>query len=420
MKKSSKAQGSSSNPIVRIYWGDILFDTILCEPGDPVTIGREQGSTLVMDLGRGATAAKIPLVSCNSDATADLVFDKKMEGQVRIAGKLHTLEKLRGMPETEKTTDGLFKFRLTQKDTASIVVGYVSFDITWSKTHSLIPRPIMLDRRAMTFTTAIGISMVVLFTLFTVPEVEVPEDKPPERIVEIIPPKILRPKPPGEAPPPAGDASAQAAAEAPKPPTAAEKLKSADLSNLASSLSSIGANVAAPAVKNREVATEQTPSQSFSASAVASTNTQKASIGQTQGAGEGGFAGTGQLGLAGNSGLEGGTGTTLGGTGTDGGEGLDRQVIDQIVRRRQDRIRLCYERQLNFSPGLAGKVTVQFTIHSDGSVAKSLIIEDTMKNTSVNDCISSEVKSWTFPRPKGGAMVKVDYPFVFESGGTQF
>lgn len=93
-------------------------------------------------------------------------------------------------------------------------------------------------------------------------------------------------------------------------------------------------------------------------------------------------------------------------------------MIDQIVRRRQDRIRLCYERQLNFVPGLAGKVTVQFVIGKEGNVQKSTIIEDTMNNKAVKDCINTEVKEWVFPKPKGDTDVTVDYPFVFESGGA--
>ncbi len=422
MKRSSKEQGSSSL-IVRVYWGDILYDTVICDKNEPVTIGRAAGSSFVIDLGKTTGLNQLPLLKCNPDGSAELCFTAKMEGHVRVGGKLQTLEKLRAAPGTEKTADGLFKFRMSSEDTASIVVGYVSFEITWSKEFSLVPRPIVLDTRGAIFTAAVSVSMILLFTLFTVPEVAPPEEeKPPERIVEIIPPKILRPKnndaPPADAAPPAAG-SPVVAQEAPKPPSAAETLKNADLGSLVSNLSSIGANVSAPAVQNRDVAMEG-PTTSFSSTAAANANTAKASLGATQGAGEGKLSGTGQLGLAGNSGLVSGTGNTLGGVAGEGGAGLDRQVIDQIVRRRQDRIRLCYERQLNFVPGLAGKVTVQFTIGVEGNVVSSTLMEDTMKNNAVNNCIAQEVKSWTFPRPKGNAMVKVDYPFVFESGGTRF
>jgi hypothetical protein len=90
-------------------------------------------------------------------------------------------------------------------------------------------------------------------------------------------------------------------------------------------------------------------------------------------------------------------------------------VIESIIRRRLDRIRLCYTRQLNFYPKLSGKVTVHFVIGKTGQVVESSVIEDTMKNQSVRSCILYEVKTWTFPNPEGGTLVNVDYPFVFES-----
>lgn len=422
MKKSPKEQASSNSLIVRVFWGDILYDTVLCDAKEPITVGRQQGCTFVMDLGKGSTLSKLTLLKYNSDGSAELCFDKRMEGHVRGSGKMQTLEKLRAAPETEKTADGLFKVRVSPQDTASVVVGYVSFDISWSRGRMTVPRSLVLDTRAATITGSIAVSMLILFTMFTVPELPPEEEKPPERIVEIIPPAILKPKPvaPSDAAPAAAGSPVINAEAPPAPPkpTAAETLKSADLGSLVNNLSSIGANVAAPAVKKEVV--NEAPAQSFSATAVKETGPAKATIGKTQGEGVGGFTGTGQLGLSGNSGLIGNGGTALGAPGGEGGEGLDRQVIDQIVRRRQDRIRLCYERQLNFVPGLKGKVTVQFLIDGTGSVMKNTISEDTMQNKAVSDCILSEVKSWTFPKPKGGATVKVDYPFVFESGGTNF
>jgi outer membrane biosynthesis protein TonB len=419
MKKSPKEQANSNSLIVRVFWGDILYDTVLCDSSTPISIGREVGSTFVMDLGRGSTVAKLNFLKCTSDG-AELCFDAKMEGHIRAGGKMLTLDQVRTMPETTKTGDGLFTYRLGGTDTASVVVGYVSFDVTWSKGRSIVPRPLVLDRRAAMITGSIGISMLLLLTFFTATEVPPPEETKPERIVTITAPKIVRPKDSPseeEAAPAPGNPTPTQAAPAQKAPTAAETLKSADLGSLVSGLSAISANAAGPNITKREVASDS-PTTSFSANAVKSTGVAKASLGQTTGNGDGGISATGPLGLAGNSGLAGGTGTGLG-TGTgDGGAGLDRAVIDQIVRRRQDRIRLCYERQLNFVPGLAGKITVQFQINTDGTVLSSTLIEDTMKNKAVNDCVATEVKSWTFPRPKGGAVVKVDYPFVFESGSS--
>jgi hypothetical protein len=39
----------------------------------------------------------------------------------------------------------------------------------------------------------------------------------------------------------------------------------------------------------------------------------------------------------------------------------------------------------------------------------------TLKSPSVEDCVVRRMQSWVFPKPKGGGMVIVNYPFVFTS-----
>jgi outer membrane biosynthesis protein TonB len=266
--------------------------------------------------------------------------------------------------------------------------------------------------------------------LLSGPKTEEPEkERPPERIVEILPPKEVvharaamgERKKSDDGGAAKGEAG-KAAVAPPKTvskPSAADSLRSANLGSLVNNLSSLS-NSAAPSA-NTDVkvaaAAAQDGAAGFTTDGLKSgAGGKSVGIGRTVGQGEGGFQGTGKLGLSGNSLVEGSAGRGVTGPAQQGG-GLDRAVIDQIVRRRQDRIRLCYERQLNFSPNLAGKVSVHFTIGADGQVVKAGIIEDTMKNQAVRDCIATEVKTWTFPRPSGGTLVEVDYPFVFESGG---
>jgi hypothetical protein len=440
MKKLLKGQAGSNNPgmLVRVFWGDILYDTVVCESGQPTTVGREPGCTFVMDLGRKTTVSQLPLITITGDKSAELVFDQHMEGHVRTGGKLVTLEKARAQNLAVAGSDGLYRIALGGEDTASVVIGYVSFDIAWAKSRTLLPRPIILDRKAAIFGGAATATIMVMLLLLNI-HVEPPkEEEEPERLVEIITPQTVRPKaqPPTPEPPSAEPAAAPAAAPvaqaqpqatpppapaapaAPPPPTAAEKLRSADLSSLVGNLSSLG-NTTAPVVKDSAPAV-RSPSSSNSLNAANLKNSaigQSVSIGSEVAKGVGSFQGAGSL-TSSNSSISGGTGGALSGpTGGGGGSGLDKSVIDQIVRRRQDRIRLCYERQLNFVPNLAGKVTVQFVIGKEGQVRKTTIIEDTMNNKAVKDCISSEVQQWTFPKPKGDTDVVVDYPFVFESGG---
>ncbi len=95
--------------------------------------------------------------------------------------------------------------------------------------------------------------------------------------------------------------------------------------------------------------------------------------------------------------------------------GLDRDVISQYISTQIGHIRYCYERQLSAKPDLYGKIKVQFTIGSTGSVVQSKIGSSTLQDAIVEGCILKRVASWVFPTPKGGTTVLVSYPFLFKS-----
>jgi TonB family protein len=134
----------------------------------------------------------------------------------------------------------------------------------------------------------------------------------------------------------------------------------------------------------------------------------------------------------------GGTGTGTGGVGTiglgTGGSGtgrfggsrrdtsvtstqltshgqLDKAIIRRIVRQSLSRIRYCYEKELVKDPTLAGTVTVTFTIDQRGSVATA----SASGMPVVDACVASAVRSLVFPKPSGGGVVNVTYPFTFAS-----
>lgn len=100
---------------------------------------------------------------------------------------------------------------------------------------------------------------------------------------------------------------------------------------------------------------------------------------------------------------------------TDVDGGLDREVISQYIGTQIGHIRYCYERQLSAKPDLYGKIKVQFTIGSTGSVVQSKIGSSTLQDAVVEGCILKRVAGWVFPIPKGGATVLVSYPFLFKS-----
>jgi len=84
-----------------------------------------------------------------------------------------------------------------------------------------------------------------------------------------------------------------------------------------------------------------------------------------------------------------------------------------VIRRNLARFKFCYEKQLSSNPNLGGKVSVYFTIAPTGSVAKAMVRETSMNNATVEGCVNKVMRSLKFPKPKGGGIVVVTYPFVF-------
>jgi TonB family protein len=94
---------------------------------------------------------------------------------------------------------------------------------------------------------------------------------------------------------------------------------------------------------------------------------------------------------------------------------LDKEIIRKVVRQHRREVKYCYEKELQKNEGLKGRVVVQFTISPSGGVVAALITESTLGNTNVERCMQNKIRRWTFPAPKGGGVVKVNYPFNFSS-----
>jgi TonB family protein len=98
---------------------------------------------------------------------------------------------------------------------------------------------------------------------------------------------------------------------------------------------------------------------------------------------------------------------------------LDKELIRKVIASHRDQIRFCYELALQQSPSLAGKVSVQFLVSANGTVAAARVEHSTVPGDTLGDCLVSRVRSWTFPRGKvdnGG--YRVTYPFVFKPSGS--
>ncbi len=151
------------------------------------------------------------------------------------------------------------------------------------------------------------------------------------------------------------------------------------------------------------------------------------------GSGGGGIGDTIGIGGIGTKGRGGGTGGYGSGVGVLGGKkdvdigitssdptvmgSLDKELIRKVIHANRGQIRYCYESQLNRFPKLEGKVSVKFVISASGSVATSQVAGSTAGNAELETCVAGRVKTWMFPKPKGGGVVVVTYPFIFKQSG---
>ncbi|MCK5884078.1 MAG: AgmX/PglI C-terminal domain-containing protein [Bacteriovoracaceae bacterium] len=96
-------------------------------------------------------------------------------------------------------------------------------------------------------------------------------------------------------------------------------------------------------------------------------------------------------------------------------DSLDPEVIAAIIKRYMPQIEHCYEARLSQDSGLKGKVTVYFQIISTGGVASPKILATTLKDQITERCIINKIRKWKFPKPRGGGVVDVNYPFLLMS-----
>lgn len=95
---------------------------------------------------------------------------------------------------------------------------------------------------------------------------------------------------------------------------------------------------------------------------------------------------------------------------------LDKDIIRRVVRLHMNEVKYCYDQELVKKSSLDGRIAVQFVISPLGQVLSSVLQSTTMNNLHVEKCVVDAVKRWAFPKPDGGGIAIVSYPFNFVSG----
>lgn len=100
--------------------------------------------------------------------------------------------------------------------------------------------------------------------------------------------------------------------------------------------------------------------------------------------------------------------------------GYDKELVRRVVQEHAAQIRYCYEQALAVNPKLEGKVAIRWIINSDGRVSNAQVVAGTttLDNTSVHRCMMDRVSSWEFPKPKGGSIADITYPWILRPSGS--
>ncbi len=96
---------------------------------------------------------------------------------------------------------------------------------------------------------------------------------------------------------------------------------------------------------------------------------------------------------------------------------LDPDLITRTVHEHAGQIRTCYESELSRTPGISGRIIMRWVISGEGNVVRAATAETQMNSAKVEACLASSINGWVFPRPKGGGIAIVNYPFTFKPAG---
>lgn len=91
--------------------------------------------------------------------------------------------------------------------------------------------------------------------------------------------------------------------------------------------------------------------------------------------------------------------------------GLDKDQIIAVINRHRGQIVYCYEKGLQATPKIGGRVAVDFVIGPAGKITRAKVAQSSLGSKFVETCMLDRMKTWQFPRPVGNVNVDVLYPF---------
>ena len=93
---------------------------------------------------------------------------------------------------------------------------------------------------------------------------------------------------------------------------------------------------------------------------------------------------------------------------------LTAEAVHRLIAAEAADLRRCYEHARSEHPALAGTLVLELAVTAEGTVRSAEVVESTLDDALVTDCIAAEVRLWHFPSSAGE--VHVRYPFELRPG----
>jgi outer membrane biosynthesis protein TonB len=93
---------------------------------------------------------------------------------------------------------------------------------------------------------------------------------------------------------------------------------------------------------------------------------------------------------------------------------IDKDALARAIAEHLHEVSSCYERALISNGNGGGRLSLEWTVTTAGTVAAAKVKSSTLKDGSIASCVLTALKGWRFPQAKGGSVL-VSYPFVFQS-----
>lgn len=107
-------------------------------------------------------------------------------------------------------------------------------------------------------------------------------------------------------------------------------------------------------------------------------------------------------------------GTKISGAGS-GSSQRNPETIDAVINQNKASVEYCYQSQLKVDPNLRGEIVISFDILPNGRVGAVKIIQSTLNNRRVEQCVQRAIRRWSnFPKLEDQrSTVTIKTKFVF-------